>query len=406
MYLPLGARGAFRWYLDTLYRSPTRGRSVLKSALRALAAGCDGLAAFAPCYAMTAVRGIERPSALVERACLDGVWTSATPPQPVLLANGDAEWNRIVLLLFESNAPVPTTAIKLPRTPVFNPQIEWEHDLLGELGADLAPPLRGSIPTSTVFRWNDLAVSAETCVTGSSLSTRTGLHANGVLEDLHLTTKWLATFHRQTTIDRVSARKWVTQRLVNGMCSDYAATFGLTAAEKQLFAMLSDRLDVADAHVLPIVWQHADFGPWNVYRDQDDVSVIDWEVARRGPALTDLLYFVTHWSAARATCATDAEHLDHFASLFCGGIPRGMLTHAIHAEIGEYMRRVDVPSSLFAFLLLYTFLEQALDCARRLATIQDMAAASRARNRYVGYVGVLARHADRLFARGSITDGV
>jgi hypothetical protein len=405
MFLPLGATGAFRWYLDTLYRSTTRARRVAKAAFRVLAAADGrGLAAFAPCYAITAVRGEVRPPALVERAWLDGL-SDIEGAQPVLLASGEAEWNRIVVLLFESKGSVPTAAIKLPRTAAFNQQIEWEHTILRDLGSNLAPSMRASVPTASAFRWNDLTVSAETCVTGSSLSTRAGPAAVGALEDLRLTAEWLAAFHRQTTIESVAAREWVTRRLVNGMCSQYAATFGLTAAERHLFATLSRRLETADAGTLPIVWQHTDFGPWNVYRDRSRVSVIDWERARRGPALPDLLYFVTHWSAEVAGRATDAERREHFRSLFCGTAPGGTLARAVRGEIVKYMRRVAVPASLFASLLVYTFVEQALDRAGRLTEFGRADATHRAGNRYVGYVGVLAQHADSLFG-GDASDGV
>jgi hypothetical protein len=242
-------------------------------------------------------------------------------------------------------------------------------------------------------------------VTGSSLSTRAGPATVGALEDLRLTAEWLAAFHRQTTIESVAAREWVTRRLVNGMCPQYAATFGLTGAERRLFATLSRRLETAEAGVLPIVWQHTDFGPWNVYRDRHRVSVIDWERARRGPALPDLLYFVTHWSAAVAARATDAERREHFKSLFCGTAPGGTLARAVRGEIAKYMRRVTVPASLFASLLVYTFVEQALDRACRLTEFGRADATHRAGNSYVGYVDILAQHADSLFG-GDASDGL
>jgi hypothetical protein len=69
------------------------------------------------------------------------------------------------------------------------------------------------------------------------------------------------------------------------------------------------------------------------------------------------------------------------------------------------MRRVDVPSSLFAFLLVYTFLERALDRARRLANLERTYARNRAENHDVGYVEILARHANRLFD-GTACNGV
>lgn len=395
MYLPLGARRTFRWYLDTLYRSTTLPRRILKAALRAMAVHDRGLTAFAPCYAVTAVRDSPRPPALIDRACMAGAWNN-TATTPVLLANGAAEWSRIALLLFEENALGPAVVIKVARSAVFNRHVEWEHSILRQLRCDLAPRLGRSIPSSLLFQWNDLAVSAESCVKGASLSSRAGAAARNVLDDLHLTASWLATFHRDTTLERVPARDWLTRHLINGTCAEYATTFGLTAAEQRLFATLSSRLQSATAGTLPIVWQHTDFGPWNVYRDQRDLAVIDWEVARRGPALSDLLYFVTHWSAAVAGPKTEPGHIERFRSLFCTGLPSSSLDSAVHREIAEYMRLVDIPPSLAPFLLVYTILEQALDRARRFNTLAHAQAAAAA-NRYLAFTGVMAEHASTLF---------
>lgn len=396
MYLPLDAQCAFQWYLDTLFRSTTRPRRALRAGLRALARDRAGLARFAPCFAITAVRGSARFPAVLERAYHEGIW-NGNATQPVLLAHGAAEWSRVALLLFDTNARCPKAVLKLPRRSLFNPQIEWEHKILRQLGFGLPDAMRESLPVSALFRWNDLAVSVETCVTGATLSSRTGAADNDALEDLHLTASWLASFHRQTTIETVPARAWLNRHLINGICADYAATFGLTGAERQLFATLSSCLERADLGMMPIVWQHMDFGPWNVYRDSNRLSVIDWEMARRGPALADLLYFATHWGSAVAKSAGDADGLDHFASLFCAPSSPNAFVRAIRREIAEYMRGLDVGTSLFAFLLFYTFLEQALDRAGRFKTLECANGASRAGNRYVGYLGVLAQHANALF---------
>ena len=136
MYLPLDALGAFRWYLDTLYRSCTRPRALLMAALRALATHRGGLSAFAPCFAVTAVRGAARLPAVIERARLEGV-PIGERSVPVLLAHGRTEWNRIVFLLFDSEASMPRAAVKIPRLPAFNEPSEWEHTILRELGLTL-----------------------------------------------------------------------------------------------------------------------------------------------------------------------------------------------------------------------------------------------------------------------------
>jgi aminoglycoside phosphotransferase (APT) family kinase protein len=247
-----------------------------------------------------------------------------------------------------------------------------------------------------LFWWNNLAVSAQTCVTGASLESRAGAIARR-FEDLHLTARWLTAFHQETTTGRIPARTWFRERLVDGLCAEYAATFGLTCAEANLFDTLSRHLDSIGTRTVPIVWQHGDLCPPNVYRDRSDVAVIDWETARRGPALADLLSFVTYWAAAVAARHTKASRLDHFEMLFCAPAPATSLVRMVHAEVAEYTRRLEVSPSLFPFLLVYTFLEKALEEPRRRTRLTGLPDGDRRDSLEVGYVGVLAAHAGMLF---------
>jgi GT2 family glycosyltransferase len=402
MYLPLGAPGAFRWYLDTLFRTPTMLRRLVKSAARALASAFNGLNVFAPCYAITAVRGEARQPALITLARAAELWRDADALQPVLLASGEADWNRIVLLLFKPGADAPSVAIKMPRIAEFNEQVEWEHRVLTDLNRTTPRP---SVPQSSLFHWNGLAVCAETCVTGSSLNSRVGSSAAGALEDLKLTSAWLQNFNEHTT-ERVPAREWLEVNLVDRLGARYAALFGLTAREAHLFDGLKRALHTTDGHTLPLVWQHTDFGPWNVYRDGAKISVIDWEVGRRGPALSDLLYFATHWSRALASRTTHAQRLRHFEGLFLTTVPAGPLGYALHREVGEYMRRLGVEPILFPFILVYMLLEQAVERAERLGRLGTEAPARRD-NVYCDYLAIVARHAGRLFSeKGTAESGV
>jgi GT2 family glycosyltransferase len=398
MYLPLSAPGAFRWYLDTLFRTPTLLRRLVKSATRALASAFNGLNLFAPCYAVTAVRGSARQPALITLARDAELWDDADALQPVLLASGEADWNRIVLLLFKPGTDAPSIAIKMPRIASFNEHVEWEHRVLADLNRTTPRP---SVPRSSLFHWNGLAVCAETCVTGSSLNSRVGSSAAGAMEDLKLTSAWLQRFNEQTK-EPAPARAWLQANLVDRLCARYASLFGPTARETQLFEALTRALNTTDGHTLPLVWQHTDFGPWNVYRDGENISVIDWEVARRGPALNDLLYFVTHWSRAFAARTTRAQRLRHFEELFLTSVPTGPMGYAIHRELGEYMRRLGIEPVLFPFILVYMLLEQAIERAERVGRL-GTGAPARLDNIYCDYLAVVARHADRFFSHQTAT---
>ena len=402
MYVPLECAGALRWYLDTLFRTPTRLRHTARNAMIA-ASACCRLSTLAPRYAMTAVRGERRLPAVVERAMSEGM---AIPSEvhAMMLAYGETEWNRIVILLFEPDRHTPTFAIKLPRTPEFNKEVEWEHAILETLAADLPASITQSIPRSRKFQWNGLSVSSETCVTGSSLNSRTGPASDGALNDLGLAVGWLTEFHRHTTVERLPARDWMRRHFIEGTRDEYAATFDLTQQEAQLFDAVAASIERLGAETLPIVWQHADLGPPNVYIDAGKIGVIDWETARRGPALSDLLYFAADWSAAAAGRVTDSARRDHFEALYCRAVQPGTLAHSVHTEIARYMRHLDIAPSLVPVLLVVTFVEKALERVRRLTRLGSVGPADRQSNRFVTYVGLLARNSGALFAPAAAID--
>jgi hypothetical protein len=390
MYVPLQCRGALHWYLETLFRSRTWRRRIGRAVLTA-AADSLGLATLAPCYAVVATRGERRLPAVVEHAASQGL--SLHPdPQIVLLAHGMHEWNRIVALLFEAHGATPGAAIKLPRLPRFNADTEWEHDVLRVLASTLPSMIAESIPRSRIFRWNDLSVTTETCITGSSLNSRARPAAETALEDLRCVVDWLAAFHRHSATEHVTAKEWARTHFTDA-CRQYVVTFGSTPAEARLFDGLSQSIDELGDETLPIVWQHGDLGPPNVYLDNRRPLVIDWETARRGPALEDLLYLLADWTAAVNGHGTETARQCNLRALYCADGSRPPFLHSVHREIARYMDIVGVPASLFEILLTYTFVRKALECAARLTRLGSPFAGGREENRFIGYIGVLAGRA-------------
>ena len=372
MYLPIESRGAFRWYLDTLYRAGPPGRRLLGHALRAVGAtGLLGLVS--PCYAVVAVRGTPRPPALCELACQPGVRADESD-HVMLLAHASAEWSRVAVVPFGRGAGAPSKVIKLARNGRFNARVEHEHAVLQHLRQVLPPGLRDTIPESQLRRWNGLSVTIETAVSGTALTTRTS-EASAVAADVRAVRQWLAAFHASTTDVRVPARQWLSTRLLGEMCREYEHRFGVTEEESRLFSDLRWHLDACRG-TLPLSWQHGDLGPWNVYDAAGRLGVIDWEAARMGPGLADLLYFALHRSDAT-----------EFAFL------------GMRGEIDAYMRQLDIDPMLLPALATYTLVEQALDLARR-SDAADKADDRPSTNEYSAWLKVLARHADALLPPG------
>jgi thiamine kinase-like enzyme len=339
----------------------------------------------APCYAIVARRGTTHADSRAHT---------------VLLAHATEAWSRVALLPMGAGATAPSSVIKLPRTRVFNEQVEWEHRVQQHLHRVMPPALRESIPVSRVVEWRDLTALVETAVPGAPLTSRIGLSTADRLDDLRLAVRWLVMFHTATRQVRTPARDWLARRLVQGLCRSYAQAFGLTAAETQLFDRLEHHLAACGSATLPLSWHHTDFGPWNVYRDGRTIRVIDWEVARVGPGAADALYFAMHWGAAAAQRATLAGQVEYFTSLFCARTASDPVSRAIHDGLAGYMRRMDIHWSLQPALLAYTVLEQAIDNVRRRAAAghppQD-----RSTNPYVAYLGAMAAHVDALLPQGA-----
>jgi hypothetical protein len=395
MYLPIHDPQAFRWYLDSICGSRTRSGRIARVAGRAFLRCHGSLAAVAPCYAVVGTRGTARPAALLASARAHG--TCGTGPlQPVVLAHGGAPWNRLAMLLFTPGSSTPQFVVKSSRTTTFNAEVQWEHHVLRSLASTLSPALRRSIPTSTFFHWNGLAVAVESCVGGSSLSSRTGESPDIATEDLQLACEWLGAFHTETLTERAPAREWLTRQLVNGVCAEYQAMFGARAAESQLFAAVAQSVERFNGLTVPLCWQHTDFVPWNMFREHGELRVIDWEVARPGPAVADLLHFLIHWDADRYAHRHEEPQVRRILGYLVGvsEFPAGIDGRRV---IDAYLGQMGVHPSLLPYLLVYTLAEQAVERGRRLRAAHGDGALQTDAFPFVAYLRAMAAQADRLF---------
>src|SRR6478672_10860387 len=67
---------------------------------------------------------------------------------------------------------------------------------------------------------------------------------------------------------------------------------------------------------VPVVWQHRDYAVWNLARSGDELAVLDWEGARPGPPLCDMLYLATTWDIAIRRPARLEEEVANLGALF------------------------------------------------------------------------------------------
>jgi aminoglycoside phosphotransferase (APT) family kinase protein len=210
-------------------------------------------------------------------------------------------------------------------------------------------------------------------------------------EDLQRTTSWLISMHRQTLRSRVAAGSPGWTLHVDERLERFHAAFGRRPDIVRLFDEL--RADAATSGCdLPIVLCHRDLGPWNVLVDREDVRVIDWEVARDGPALTDLVYACLHWRFESLRDRTEANRARQLGRILMGPAGSGPGIASIRDAVRRYIHEVDVDPRLIPMLVILTLVDQALDRFDRLQLRGARDTDSSNDNRYVRYVTEVASY--------------
>jgi hypothetical protein len=408
-YLPLDVAVALRWYLGTLYTAGTMSLRLLEIALHIYTGlRIHRFAPLVPCLAVTAVAGSDQCSAPSVLGHPKIPMELRQPGlRPVVLTSGQDDASRVVMLPFVPSGTSPTAVLKISRLAAFNANTEREQITLSELRTHLDASMRRTIPQPLgTFRYGDLIVGVESCAPGHSLWTSSGRWRASVrqqIDDLHLASRWLGEFHRQALVARVPWDDAAIERWVETPFSAYTCTFGLTPDEEQLLVAIRRHARVLVGAHLPIVWLHHDFGPWNLYRADRELTVVDWEFGRDwqrdryGPALCDLLYFVTYWNHAVRHLNDQAAEMRGFYQLFVAPNEGDDRLQSVHRAIAEYMTALDIDRGFLLPLLVYTWIEQALHQLARKRALGNGSMDARQGIGCIHYIAVLAGHIEQLF---------
>ncbi|MBA2452316.1 MAG: hypothetical protein H0V47_04050 [Chloroflexia bacterium] len=411
-YVPVDAAGAVRWYLTTRY-APLSARQYLLGKMACFAAWRMGerVGACVPNFAVVATAS---GSSSVEPAILTHPVATkilgGSLARPLLLTNGADNGSRVIILPFTADAATPRAVLKATRLAVFNANIEREQQTLAEIRSHLDGSLRRSIPQPLgIYHDRDLAVGAESYASGRSLlisSWQWRRPMRDKVEDLRLVANWLGTFNRRFQHPAAAWSGWELRHEMDALIAAYIQAFGSTPQEDRLWANLRQYIDSLQGVCVPITRRHIDFVPTNVYRDNQALSVIDWEdrgfdFEGFGPALCDLLHFTAHWGAA--VHGVHAPGLQHqtFSRLFLEPNGHAVDVNMARRLIAAYMRKCGVAPCLYPVLLVYTSVEHALERLNRqmvYASSSDLA--SRQNNRYVKHIECLAENVDLLFSAG------
>lgn len=409
-YLSLDAPGVLAWYLSTIFVAGTPWHRLAEWGLRLLTAGrSQRFAPFVPCYAVTATAGPpgrNQSPALLNHPHLPA-WLKQQPRlHPVLLTSGQDDGSRVVMLPFTTDSREPIAALKLARLPAFNPLTNSEQNTLKQLHHQLAPNLHQTIPTPHgLLDFGSLTVSLENYVAGRSLWTSIGRYTTNPdqkIADLQLAAGWLADYHRQTQVERLCWQPAAIEQWLEQPFAAYEAAFGLTPTEHQLFTAARRYAHTLIGTELPLVWRHLDFAPWNLYRQGKTITVIDWEPytnwqrGRTGPALCDLLYFVTYWTFIAHRLHDEPAEIAGFRALYLRPAAGDRLSQAVETTITTYLDQLQLDPRFRPLLALYLWLDRALDRLDR-QRLLGIAHPPRLSNRYIQYLALLAEAPHHLF---------
>jgi len=358
------------------------------------------LAWLLPCSVVVAVKGSDLDApllSLLRHPSLPDSVSALTTTFALITSSFDIG-SRTILLPFDNKTPAPLATLKIAGHPALNSYTQQEQKTLTHLHKILSTSLATIIPTPLGgLVVNDRAVSVESHAKGQSLwvSLHETKSLNQHIHWLMGVTQWVAEFHYATEqkprIDGTVFRdEWLLP-----LWNRYTYLFQLEAEITLFDRTMLYLASISDT--LPLVWQHFDYSPWNIYHHGDHLTVIDWEVGRAtpyGPAGGDVLYFIKYWlHAVLRTKGDDAEsQAFHFL--------RHHLSPAIYTACQQAIQRyadiLKMDRRWFSVLMVYGWMEQAVHQAERQQ--QLMSPSVPTTPKAVHYLRALNRHADALFA--------
>jgi aminoglycoside phosphotransferase (APT) family kinase protein len=400
-YLPLDSPAPLTWYLATVAVATGPVSAALHAILRALARAPALAELVAPRFAVVAVAApapAQRCPAILADAAVPAR-IRASPVPPVLVSGGAEAWSRITLLAFDGGAPSPGAVVKVARRAEDDAATRREHEVLAVVRERLDDRLKGSVPEPIALLGEQGRMAiVQGSVAGVSALARLRRWPQPTgrgRRDLALTAEWLASLHARTARLRAVPGSPAWLEHVDAPLERFASCFEVGEPVVRLLERLRAHAAAA-ASGLPIVTEHRDLGPWNVLIDDGRIRVIDWEAARDGPAMTDLVYAILHWSfvANGATSEADRRSLVRGLLAGAGGPPGEQVRGTLH----RYGDAVGVDRQLIPSLVVLTLAGQALDRHDRLAGAGEAAG-----NRYVGYVEEVARFDEAWLTAGALT---
>ncbi|MEO5842926.1 MAG: glycosyltransferase [Acidimicrobiales bacterium] len=398
LHLPVDHAGGIEWYLSSAYNAVSARQRLAEAATR-LAARLDHrlLATFAPFHATIAVWTPLAAQQFTIAARAAHLGLAPAPTRSPLLINQSA--NRAILVTFtnEENErdSVPAAILKIPTRPSFARRTEWEQQITRQVRAALPEHDAEAIPSP--YGLVDVGLpwmaGIERAASGCSLarsSGRWGRPLRAKVADLELAANWIEQLHTRYEITGQTWDERICTNEVDAVLTRFQQAFGCTEGEHRLFSNARRVARDLQGTPLPLVWQHGDFTVWNTLRDRSELRVLDWEGARTGLPLCDILRFVTHWHEVVLGARTLDSRLAAFSQLYCGARSQTRATVEARTTLDRYARSLALHPNCEPVLLVTSWAELAL---RRLDQRIDSGGDvddPRGQNEAIHYIGQLA----------------
>ena len=400
-YLAVDDPAPMRWFLKDVYRPMTAAQwlaGIVKRALLRAAPRARALQPLLRGYGIVATMRPDAPSPLALHALPAGVTLPPRAPFALLAEGGD----RVVVLPFAHGASRPTVVVKVPRRAALRERTGNEQARMAELRASLPRELARAIPEPLgLAQDEEIYAATERALPGRTLLASSGswrASHRRQLADLRLAGDWIAAFHAATVVERRHWSASETADWVDVLFERYDEAYGLEPSERRLHRAARDYAARLEGIAVPVVWSHRDYAVWNLARDGERLAVLDWEGARVGPPLCDMLHLVTTWRMVVGRTGGAHAEVESFRRIFVEPDARDRASAAAMGAVRRYLERLALDERLVPMLTLHHRLELVVRRADQRAAQGMRDRQTRADNPWIGAVTLLAAHAPRLFA--------
>lgn len=305
-------------------------------------------------------------------------------------------YRRMIVFPFTPGKEEPIATLKFWRTPERNLNSRNEQEALVKLRDTLNSEIAASVPKPLgIYEHQTLAVNVESCLLGCVSTTklsRCDVSLHYKIDILEQVFTWLFEFQSRTQNGQIIWSDSAIQEWVEEPLKKYSECFKITPEEKLLFNTIVEKSHALKGLYLPLVGQHCDLNPGNIYSFSSKVSVIDWASGfTLGLPLIDAFYFVDTWLSEVFHGDDNVAHLQRFRKVFCLRNIDEYVERRIASCFVVYIDNLKFHPGFFPILLVHTWISHALYKFER-------GKKDRSNNIFSLYVNELGRNVENLFS--------